>query len=629
MKTFTTSEYGSNEQAVVEHFNANTNSVQLKENSKGDKNIVIVKDTSFQEIFKQLKLGGGFIPSEKELKDFLVENKLFNQEKEMLSLRPDFCFLDKTERTATIFEFKKPKANIMNVESEQQLLKNMYIIQAFFALQSVKENVNKHNTKEVNNGKIIGALFNGNYQRVYTMVNGIYEEVKNAGTLLENIEDYKNYIQIESNLTKNEIDREIKKINELLHFKFQMTDYYHRNMFTSALIAGLKKNINFDANNNCANWINAIETEMSNNVKNTQSFTLSIIELKKVVCNTTPSYNDKEALLKSIKILSDQNLEDVDLQTILFNEFTKYKSKSELGQVFTTAQAIDICYVLSKIDYSSKIADLCGGSGAILQHIEKQNIIAAGGYGCPEAKKIHTRIHYAEIDQRMAAIYYWGALLRGNENPDIYCGDCTSIEALKHFGEKKMDFVFMNPPYESKFRPMEIIEQTLKMVKEGGRAYYILPANKFRVNQNKFKLLLTKHTLNRVIKLPTIFQGMAATGEIMIVEIIAHHPQGNKLTKGLWIKDDGFETEKNKARVDKRWTSELKDYWTEQIWMTEYGKANDSTYVEFNPSESPEYPMIYETTPLTYNDFYKVILDRKMFENPVLAEILGLKKGGK
>lgn len=70
MKTFTTSEYGSNEQAVVEHFNANTNSVQLKENSKGDKNIVIVKDTSFQEIFKQLKLGGGSFLQKKNLKIF-------------------------------------------------------------------------------------------------------------------------------------------------------------------------------------------------------------------------------------------------------------------------------------------------------------------------------------------------------------------------------------------------------------------------------------------------------------------------------------------------------------------------------------------------------------------------------
>lgn len=39
------------------------------------------------------------------------------------------------------------------------------------------------------------------------MTDGIYKEVKNAGTLLENIEDYKKYTQKESNLTKNEIDK--------------------------------------------------------------------------------------------------------------------------------------------------------------------------------------------------------------------------------------------------------------------------------------------------------------------------------------------------------------------------------------------------------------------------------------
>lgn len=52
MKTFTTSEYGSNEQVVVAYFNVNINSIQLQEDNKDNKNIVFTKDISFQEIFK-------------------------------------------------------------------------------------------------------------------------------------------------------------------------------------------------------------------------------------------------------------------------------------------------------------------------------------------------------------------------------------------------------------------------------------------------------------------------------------------------------------------------------------------------------------------------------------------------
>lgn len=71
MKTFTTSEYCSNEQAVVAYFKANTNSIQLQEDNKNNKNIVITNDTSFQEIFKQLKLEGGVLHLlKKSLKTF-------------------------------------------------------------------------------------------------------------------------------------------------------------------------------------------------------------------------------------------------------------------------------------------------------------------------------------------------------------------------------------------------------------------------------------------------------------------------------------------------------------------------------------------------------------------------------
>lgn len=70
MKTFTTSEYCSNEQAVVAYFKANTNSIQLQEDNKSNKNIVITNDTSFREIFKQLKLGGGLCLLKKNLKAF-------------------------------------------------------------------------------------------------------------------------------------------------------------------------------------------------------------------------------------------------------------------------------------------------------------------------------------------------------------------------------------------------------------------------------------------------------------------------------------------------------------------------------------------------------------------------------
>ena len=73
---------------------------------------------------------------------------------------------------------------------------------------------------------------------------------------------------------------------------------------------------------------------------------------------------------------------------IFFNEFNRYKSKSDSGQVFTPDHITSFMYRLIHCDMNDRILDAACGSGAFLVKAMCNMIKESGGMNSPHASII-------------------------------------------------------------------------------------------------------------------------------------------------------------------------------------------------------------------------------------------------
>ena len=73
-----------------------------------------------------------------------------------------------------------------------------------------------------------------------------------------------------------------------------------------------------------------------------------------------------------------------DVMAIFFNEFNKYKAKSDNGQVFTPQYIANFMYRLIDVSMDDSVLDATCGSGTFLTNSMSNMITEAGG---PDAKK--------------------------------------------------------------------------------------------------------------------------------------------------------------------------------------------------------------------------------------------------
>lgn len=124
-----------------------------------------------------------------------------------------------------------------------------------------------------------------------------------------------------------------------------------------------------------------------------------------------------------------------------------------------------------------------------------------------------------------------------------------------------------------------------------------------------------KHSLLKIIKLPSeIFAGKASS-DTSIFLFKAHEPQNNKEIFACHIKEDGLETIKNKGRQDIKgiWKNKLEPYWLDVI----YKQSGDESCQWLKPDEHLSYQMPQEPFSISEQDFKKVVLDFMLFENGI------------
>ena len=417
--------------------------------------------------------------------------------------------------------------------------------------------------------KIIGILYNGYNVDVYKNK----ELINTAKTL----QDKQYYIDLfkDNSIDKNKIYSLTKKINDLLHFKFGIKNLYHRMIFTASALVVERFGGNLEAikNNGYAPFQNKIYNTLSKSLETHKSQNLKINILLEVYSeikmNIVENQDDINNFIDCVIDISHSVNSDYwngeDVMGIFFNEFNRYKKKSESGQVFTPEHITSFMYDLIGVSHNDKVLDATCGSGGFLVKAMANMIKEVGGINTIEAENIKKyQLFGIEFDREIFALACANMLIHKDGKTNLEQLDTRETQACKWIKSKPITKVLMNPPYERKYGCKKIVENVLENVPIGTKCAFILPDKK--LEKDKMGGLLKKHTLESIIKLPENLFDAGVTTSIFVFE--TGKPQKERKIFACYMEDDGLERVKNQGRHDikNRW-AEIERYWLDVVLM--------------------------------------------------------------
>ena len=510
--------------------------------------------------------------------------------------KPDGWYLsDDVAFPAIILETKSSKEDISLKKWVDELVKNCNVV-----LTNYKQ--------------VVGILYNGIDIRVF--LNNI--ELEDVSSELQN----KNYYF--SLCSKNTIDKQhiyslTKKINDCLHIDFGIKNLYHRMIFTAcALVAKrygamLVKSMNFTLmKNSILSTLNkSLEESRKQNLKlDLLTEIYSLIKMNNEA-NQDAIDNFIEWVSEISECVNSDYWNGEDVMGIFFNEFNRYKKKSESGQVFTPDHITSFMYRLIDVNKNDRVLDAACGSGAFLVKAMCNMIKEAGGIKTSKAKEIKkVQLYGIEFDKEIYALACANMLIHKDGKTNLEQLDSRSLEACEWIHSKNITKVLMNPPFETKYGCLTIVDNVLKNVPEHTMCAFILPDKKLEKDSRGRKIL--KHSkLKKIIKLPEkTFSGV--TTSIFIFE--AGVKQNDDEIFACYIEDDGLETVKNQGRQD------VKDKWQaiENQWVEIIKKqTGDKTIQWLKPNEHLSYQMPDVPFEIYEEDFTKTMMDYLMFKEGV------------
>lgn len=527
-----------------------------------------------------------------------------------VSDKPDGWYLPSdTQDVALILEAKSEKENIFSEKHYTELVKNIEITS-----QQYK--------------RIVGILYNGTDVRVfkYTKDNKNCEEISDVATTLQNKRYYIALFR-ENKINKQQIYSLTKKINDCLHIQFGIKNLYHRMIITAcALVAKrygamLEKGMEYSLMT--YSILNTLSKSLEKDRKQNLKLDLLVEVYSEIKMNMTNNQDAIDNFISWVSEISDCVNSDYwngeDVMGIFFNEFNRYKKKSESGQVFTPDHITSFMYRLIDVNQHDRVLDATCGSGAFLVKAMCNMVKEAGGVNTSEATLIKSsQLFGIEFDREIFALACANMLIHKDGKTNLEQLDTRTDEAGEWIKDKKITKVLMNPPYERKYGCLKIVENVLKSVPIGTKCAFILPDKKLEkdyIDKKYGNKLLKNNTLTTIVKLPeNLFFGVGVTTSIFVFE--AGKPQNMRNIIGYYIEEDGLETVKNQGRQD------IKERWQEKenYWIDAIRDGEDSIYGTrqiINPLEHISYQMPTAPFEIFEEDFVKTMMDYEMFQRGI------------
>lgn len=303
-----------------------------------------------------------------------------------------------------------------------------------------------------------------------------------------------------------------------------------------------------------------------------------------------------------------------DVMAIFFNEFNRYKGKSEQGQVFTPDHITSLMYRITETNKDDIVLDAACGSGAFLVKAMCNMIKEAGGNKTDKAKKIkQSQLYGIEFDREIFALACANMLIHKDGKTNLEQLDSRTDEAAKWIKSKGITKVLMNPPFEKKYGCIDIVSVVLNSVTKNSVCAFIMPDKKLeKDSKSKVRKILKEHSLLKIIKLPEKVFSEGVTTSIFIFKTGV--PQNGREIFACYLEEDGLETVKNQGRQD------IKDRWQdiEDKWVDIIRKQSGSDTIQWlNPNEHLSYQMPKQPFEITEEDFAKTVMDYLLYEQKI------------
>lgn len=517
-----------------------------------------------------------------------------------ISDKPDGWYLPNDKKqVAIILETKNSKEDVSKQKWKDELLKNIKIVQKKYK-------------------KIVGILYNGYDVSVFK---NLEEESVVIG--LQNKEYYLSLFDVNT-IDKQKIYNLTKKINDCLHFEFGIKNLYHRMIFTACALVAERYDANLSRIKDMgySTFHTAIHSTLAKSLETArkQNQKLDLLlevysEIKMNSCENQEAINNFiDWVVEISESINSDYWNGEDVMAIFFNEFNRYKGKSESGQVFTPDHITSFMYRLINVKKEDVVLDAACGSGAFLVKSMCNMIREAGGNTTIKAKEIKSSHLYGiEFDRQIYALACANMLIHKDGKTNLEQMDTRTQTACSWIQSKPITKVLMNPPFENKYGCIPIVKNVLDSVARNTLCAFILPDKKLeKVGKKIVSDILKKHTLKKIIKLPekTFLEGI--TTSIFIFE--AGIPQNEQEIFACYVEEDGLETVKNQGRQDikNRWES------IENNWINIISKQTGSDTIQWlKPSEHLSYQMPKEEFEIYEEDFSKSIIKYFMFENNI------------
>lgn len=529
--------------------------------------------------------------------------------------KPDGWYLPNNHReTAIVLETKSSKT-VLGENHVKELLKNIKIVQSRYK-------------------QVIGILYNGDVARVFK---GTEEFIGDGSTTLHNIEYYTALYKVNT-IDKEQIYELTAKINNCLHFDFGIKNLYHRMIFTACALVAKRYDAFMAKGMDYSTFTNAIQSSISKALirdkKQNQKLELLLDVFSEIRMNLNVNSEDEKEQ-DHVKVLIGQFIDWIDeisdclnsdawrgedVMGIFFNEFNRYKKKSEAGQVFTPEHITDFMYKILEVNANDKVLDATCGSGGFLVKAMSNMIREVGGVQTNKAKIIKQKHLYGiEFDREIYALACANMLIHKDGKTNLEQMDARTEVAGRWISEQGISKVLMNPPFENKYGCMKIVENVLNSVPHKTICGFILPDKKLeKASKVQMKKILARHRLKKIIKLPEdLFFNVGVTTSIFIFE--TGIKQDNKEVFACYMESDGLATVKNKGRHDihNKW-SEIESYWVEVVEK----QSGDATCQWIKPNEFLSYQTPKKPFVIYEEDFKKVAIDYLMFKDNVDVKVL-------
>ena len=463
---------------------------------------------------------------------------------------------------------------------------------------------------------VVGILYNGDDIMVF--LNGLRREGESE---LQNKEYYLGLFS-QDRINKGMIYLLTKRINDSLHIDFGIKNLYHRMIFTACALVAKRYGASLVAGMNYQTFHTSIHSTLAKSLeeerKQNQKIDILLDVYSEIKMNSTENQEAIDNFIDWVSQISDNINSDFwngeDVMGIFFNEFNRYKKKSEHGQVFTPDHITSLMYRLVAVDKNDLVGDFACGSGAFLVKSMCNMIKEAGGVNTHKATEIQkTQLYGIEFDREIFALACANMLIHKDGKTNFRQLDTRSEEASRWIESIGITKILMNPPFEEKYGCMKIVTNVLDSEHAGTKCAFILPDKK--LEKHGGKKLLKKHSLDKIIKLPEKTFNEGVTTSIFI--FTAGKPHKDKSIFACYISEDGLETVKNQGRQDirNRW-QDIEDYWVEVIRR----QSGDDSIQWVIPTEHMSYQMPKPPFELFEEDFVSVLMDYELFKRDILSK---------